>query len=108
MRTAMDLMHKTASPKTYPCKLCQITYSGVAMKKMWKNYISSLNIHSVFLHKNEFEQTFPHESIKYPAVLLSDGKSLKTILSSEDFEMLRDLGDLIKKLNERLPNVSKQ
>lgn len=75
------------------------------MNKLWKNYIASLNISSVFLHKNEFEQTYPNIVIRYPAVLLRHGKSVKTILSSEDFDKVSDLGDLMKQIDERLQDA---
>lgn len=105
MHGVMDLIHKSASPKTYPCKLCQMTYSGAAINKVWKNYITKLNIPSIFLHKNEFEQYYPSVKIKYPAVLWKRDKSLKVLLSAEDFGELKDLSDLISKLNERLPDA---
>lgn len=75
------------------------------MNKIWKNYIANLNIASIFLHRNEFEQTYPNIKIKYPAVLLKSNKSLKMVLSAEDFDKLKDSGDLINKLNERLPDA---
>lgn len=104
MHGMADLMRKKASPSTYPCKLCQITYSGATMNKLWKQYVTSLPIHSVFMHRNEFEAAYPNVYIKYPAVLLKTDKSFKTVLSAEDFSKLHDLADLINTLNERLLN----
>ena len=101
----MDLIRKSASPKTYPCKLCQMTFSGATMNKIWKNYVASLNIPSTFLHRNEFEQTYPNIKTKYPAVLLKSNKSLKIVLSAEDFAKLKDLSDLINVMNERLKDA---
>lgn len=108
MHGVMDLMHKTANPKTYPCKLCQITFSGATMNKLWKQYVAGLDIPTVFLHKNEFEQSVSNINIKYPAVLLKTGTSFKTLLSAEDFSKIRDLGDLMRVLNERLPHASRK
>ncbi len=67
MHGVMDLMHKTASPKTYPCKLCQITYAGATMNKFWKRYVASLGIPAVFMHKDEFAKTYPKVNITFPA-----------------------------------------
>lgn len=105
MHGVMDLISKSARPKTYPCKLCKMTYSGATMNKVWKSYVTSLNIPPIFLHKNEFEQHYPKVNIKYPAVLLKSDKSLKIVLSAEDFAKLKDLSDLINKLNERLKDT---
>ena len=105
MHGVMDLMHKTASPKTYPCKLCQITYSGATMNKFWKRYVADLGIPAVFMHKDEFAKTYPETSINFPAVLLKMDNTLKMLLSAEDFTRVKDLPDLMKTLNEKLKNV---
>ena len=44
MHSVMDLVHKTASPKTYPCKLCMVTFSGATMNKLWKQYVANLGV----------------------------------------------------------------
>ena len=101
----MDLLHKSVSPKTYPCKLCQITYSGATMNKLWKNYVASLGIPSIFMHRNEFEAAYPDQKMKYPAVLLKAGGTFRTVLSAEDFNKLKDLSDLMKVLQDKLPRM---
>ena len=106
MHGVVDLMRKSASPKTYPCKLCMITYSGVTMNKLWKNYIASLSIPSVFMHRNEFGKAYPTLKIKFPAVLLEEKGSFKTILSADDFKKLKDIEDFINILNKKLSNHS--
>jgi hypothetical protein len=82
-----------------------MTYSGATMNKIWKKYVAGLPIPSIFLHKNEFEKAYPNVAIKYPAVLLKSGESFNAVLRSEDFDKLKDLGDLIGKLSDRLPNA---
>jgi len=105
MHGVMDLMHKTASPKTYPCKLCQITYSGATMNKFWKRYVADLGIPAVFMHKDEFAKNYPKVNINFPAILLKNDGALKMLLSADDFKRIKDLSDLIKTLNEKLKNV---
>ena len=104
MHGLMDLARKTTKPNTYPCKLCMNTYNGAVMNKLWKNYVASLSIPSVFMHRNEFEAAYPEQKVTYPAVLLKTNTLFKTILSSNDFKQLRDVADLINALNERLSN----
>ena len=49
-----DTVHKTLSPNTYECNLCQVTFGAFNMKDEWKEFIENLKIKSEFLHKNEF------------------------------------------------------
>lgn len=98
LNSAKDLIHKTAKPKTYPCKLCALTYIGATMDKIWKQYIDELPVPSVFLHKDEFAKKYPDKKITQPAILLDD----KIIISSRDFETIDDLPSLIKAINLRL------
>ena len=105
MHGVMDLLHKSVSPKTYPCKLCQITYSGATMNKLWKNYVASLGIPSIFMHRNEFEAAYPDQKMKYPAVLLKAGGTFRTVLSADDFNKLKDLSALMKVLQDKLPRM---
>jgi|GEM_PF-1390812 len=49
MHGVMDLAKKTASPKTYPCKLCMVTYSGATINKLWKQYVVNLGIPAVLV-----------------------------------------------------------
>lgn len=102
MHSMADLFTKTAKPSDYPCKLCSLTYSGAFMKKMWKEYVASLNIKTVFMHKDEFAKTYPGNTMTFPVVLLAHGNGLTTLISSSDFKRMNDLTDLIKMLNDRL------
>ena len=105
MNGVMDLMYKTASPKTYPCKLCQITYNGATMNKFWKHYVAGLGIPALFMHRNEFAKAYPSINIEFPAILLKSDKTLKMLLVADDFKRIKDLSDLMKTLNEKLQNV---
>lgn len=102
----MDLAKKTASPKTYPCKLCMVTYSGATMNKLWKQYVANLGIPAVFVHKNEFVKTYPEVSIEFPAILLKTDKTIKMLLSADDFKDIKDLPDLMNALNDKLSRAT--
>lgn len=102
MHSMADLFTKTTKPSEYPCKLCSLTYNGAFMKKMWKEYVAALNIKTVFMHKNEFAETYPGNNISFPVVLLAHGNELTTLISSSDFKRMNDLTDLIKMLSDRL------
>lgn len=101
----MDLMHKTAIPKTYPCKLCMVTFSGATMNRLWKSYVSGLGIPSVFMHRDEFAKTYPNQQITFPVVLLEEGDSITTLISSDEFKNITDLAELMSLLNAKLKKV---
>jgi hypothetical protein len=105
MHGVMDLAKKTVSPKTYPCKLCMVTYSGATMNKLWRQYVADLGILAVFIHKNEFVKTYPKVGIEFPAILLKTDKTIKILLSADDFKSIKDLPELMKILDEKLKNV---
>jgi hypothetical protein len=98
----MDLAHKTASPKTYPCKLCMVTYSGATINKLWKRYVANLGIPAIFMHRNEFAQAFPSQEITFPSILIEENKSLKILVSSDDFKNINNVSDLMNTLNNSL------
>lgn len=102
MHSVMDLMHKTARPKTYPCKLCSLTFSGATMNKLWKRYISDLGIPATFLHRNEFAKAYPDQNMSFPVILIEDDGAITTLVSSNDFKSVSDLSGLMKLLNKKL------
>ena len=107
MHSMSDLFSKTAKPNTYACKLCSLTYSGAFMKKVWKEYVADLGIETAFLHKDEFEASYPDYETAYPAVLLVDNSNLTKLISDKDFKTMNDLTDLISLMNKRLSYAQK-
>ena len=49
-----DTVQKTVAPKSYDCKLCQVTFGAFSMKDDWREFINQLSIKVEFLHKDEF------------------------------------------------------
>ena len=98
-----DGLHKLLRPKSYPCKLCELTYGAVSEKRNWKVFRKSDLRKMRFLHKDEFEASFS-ERFAYPVVLNrnagTDNESeLSIILSDEDLDQLSDVDDLIRALS---------
>ena len=102
MHSMSDLFTKTAKPSEYPCKLCALTYNGAFMKKVWKEYVANLGINPVFLHKDQFSRTYPGNDTTFPTILLAKDNSVASLVSSSDFEQMKDVTDLMKVLKERL------
>ena len=90
-----DFAHKAISPDTYECNLCKLTYEGLGMKKVWKEFIKSLPMKATFLHKNDFIKMHPDFSKhSFPAIFQADGKIVREIVSAEKINQQNDIEDL--------------
>ena len=49
-----DIAHKLLSPATYPCSLCDLTYSAFGERKSWIRFRKSLPVSQQYLHIDEF------------------------------------------------------
>ena len=65
-----DYVHKIVSPATYPCSLCGITYSNLGMEKAWAEYLKSLAMPTLFLHKDQLENHPGLQNLALPAAVL--------------------------------------
>lgn len=92
----LDSLHKIISPKTYPCKLCAITYGKFSMYPEWKIFLNTLQIEKEFLHKKEFIKNYPSfADLKLPIVLLQD-KNIDVLISSDDFLKINTIDELMR------------
>lgn len=102
----VDLMHKTFSPHTYPCRLCAITYGIAGMRRKWKDFTASLPYHVVFLHNNELSNAYPALHVALPSIVWTDGTDFKELISSTDFTDLHTLESLIETLKAALQSLT--
>ena len=98
----LDSLHKTFFPKTYHCKLCAVTYSSVAMKREWRNFIMGLGIPVSFLHRDELKRNYERDDIDLPAVLTKNGNDVEVIISSSEVNRVKDLKGMIKLVKGQL------
>jgi hypothetical protein len=99
---ALDLLHKTFSPSTYACRLCEVTYGTFGMKRDWRATIDELPMPVTFLHRDEWQAAFPGDPTALPAVLLEREGGLSTLVSAEEFAGIRSLEALKALLAVRL------
>lgn len=102
----IDLMHKSISPKTYPCDLCAITYDIKGMLPIWKKYINTLPYKILFLHKDELKKEYPFITAALPAILLLHNNTFQVLISSEDFKEIKSLDALIQKMEIALQSIT--
>ncbi len=88
--TIMDSLHKTASPDTYSCALCKLTYGVFTEVKEWKEFRQSFNGDMVFYHIDEFEKLYDPQT-SYPVVLSEDEDGdMSTVISPQRMNEFRD------------------
>jgi len=88
-----DVVHRVASPGTYPCNLCKVTYGPTGMKNDWKKFIDSIDADVEFLHADEFAARFPDIKIQHPSVV--DGSTKKVILNAADMNSPKTVTEFI-------------
>lgn len=99
---ALDLLHKTFSPATYACRLCEVTYGPLGMKRDWRATVEALSLPVTFLHRDEWLAERPDSAIPLPAILLDQAGTLSVLVSADDFAGIRSLDALKLLLSARL------
>jgi len=89
-----DFAHKILSPATYNCQLCALTYGNFTMNTEWKNFIKTMAVEVVFLHKDEFISRYGDNPAGYPSAYLHEEESLKSVISQIDIEQCASLEEL--------------
>jgi len=91
-----DYIHKNISPETYECNLCAITYDNFGMKKDWKNFLKSLEVEKIFLHKEEFEKDFPQfKDSSLPLILAKTKDKVEILFSSKELNDFKNQEELM-------------
>lgn len=96
INASFDFAHKILSPKTYLCNLCKLTHGNFREKKEWIDFRQNSNREFEFLHKNEFEETYPRE--KYPVIFKVRDNKLELVVSKEELNKIDSTEELINKL----------
>lgn len=103
--TLIDSAHKMFSPKSYPCKLCDLTYHALGEKKAWKRYRKNAKAEMKFLHADEFEKLYKSKfrpAFQLPVVLIENQYNLDILISSEGLHKLKSVDELIDKITNIL------
>ncbi|EAQ27992.1 hypothetical protein NAP1_10373 [Erythrobacter sp. NAP1] len=98
-----DAVWKIASPKTYPCSLCAITYGAVLMHNEWRRFLDSLPMEVVFHHKDDFEETFSGHRIALPTIAIDTGDEYpEVIISNEELVRIETTTELMERVRQAL------
>lgn len=99
---ALDLLHKAFSPGTYACRLCEVTYGPLGMKRAWRATVESLPHPVTFLHRDEWQAQVPGNLTPLPAILLETDTGYETLVSATDFATINSLDALQALVSRRL------
>ena len=97
-----DMAHKAFSPDTYNCQLCKLTHGHFGMQEQWKGYLESLDAELIFLHRDEFLQTYGQHEAALPALFLDCDGVAELFMSEESINACATLEALITQLDSQL------
>ncbi len=77
LNSLLDSAHKIASPGTYECRLCHLTFGVFKENELWARFRESItntnsSLQLEFLHKDEFEKQYWSKWLpkySYPIIL---------------------------------------
>ncbi len=99
-----DAVHKSFSPSTYQCSLCDVTYSPIMMRSKWRSFVKSLPYNVEFTYKDIVEKQYDMPDHDFPnAWIRSDGQ-LQAWLTAKEIGACETLDELIELVRNRLPN----
>ena len=105
LNSIKDYVHKLVSPGTYPCNLCAVTYGNTGMKKDWKDFISDLEIPTVFIHKNAFLEKYSVRKAEFPAVFVRKGEEMRLLINAQEIDSCKNLFELKKLVEKKVKRV---
>ena len=104
LQALLDLVHKTLSPATDRCALCQLTYT-FRMRQQWREYLEGLPWDIEFRY---FDQLVEEERMlagTLPACLLKSGNHRQLLLNADMINGCEDVAGLIVLLEEQLARL---
>jgi hypothetical protein len=102
-----DIAHKTFSPGTYQCQLCQLTPHRLHVKSDWSAFIRKLEQPSRFLHRDEFRREFPDQAqIPLPAIFVQSDNKLPQLIDQTAIGRCDSMASLIQLIQNRMATVS--
>lgn len=120
-----DIAHKLLSPSTYPCSLCDLTYSAIGEKKSWVSFRKKLPVAQEYLHIDEFTQQYVEQKnvekkitlaegctvqwaecenqLQYPAIFALSGETLVLVATKQQLDACQSLTELKSLVLSLLP-----
>jgi len=103
--TMSDIAHKIFSPSTYNCQLCALTHSYFSAKEDWKDFLNTINLPMVFLHKDEFLKNYSQRDDTLPAIYIEQAGELSILINADALNQCNSLEELKTLITEVLESV---
>src|SRR3989344_6096436 len=104
---ANDFVRKIVAPNSQECNLCKITYGVTGKKEEWSDYLSTVPMEKVFLHKDEFRHAYPKEMhTELPAIFVEDKGVLSVFMTVQEMNKVRSIDELIGAINQKLLSIT--
>ncbi|MDP3936893.1 MAG: hypothetical protein Q8R92_02010 [Deltaproteobacteria bacterium] len=102
-----DFVHRLVAPKTYPCKLCDVTYGRFIKKAEWRAFLRTLPIPSEFHLRSVFRRRFPSvRNLPLPAVFLErPAGTLRELIPARELAGVQDLETLESLVNRKIASL---
>ncbi|SHJ23371.1 hypothetical protein SAMN04487911_11475 [Arenibacter nanhaiticus] len=100
----LDSVHKIWSPKTYQCKLCELTHGVFVERKVWKDFRKKSTVQLNVLHRDEFKEHYGDNygyNFSFPVILVGPMNDLRVYLSSREINALESPEELIRLILEK-------
>ena len=100
----LDSLHKIASPSTYNCNLCAITFGVFSEDDLWKTFRKNSDLNMQFYHKDEFQKEFKSKwlpKFEFPVVLAENKGNLEVFVSAQELNTFSTSENLIEAIMKR-------
>ena len=97
-----DVIHKAFFPKTYPCNLCFLAFGTFGKKEAWTNFLKTIPYQKAELHKDEFCRKYLPKNFPLPAILMSNGKDTRVLVTASEINQQHTLTALIQLVQSKL------
>ena len=112
----LDSAHKIISPKTYACRLCDLTYGVFKENEEWARFRESVtnnypSIELNFLHIDEFEKEYASKWLpkyEYPCILLktpATDSGFEIFMSAVEMNKITTTRDLISTIKSKMEEI---
>ncbi len=102
-----DWAHKLASPSTYPCRLCALTYDNLGMRRSWRDFICELGVEIKFLHRDELDQFHALKDAPLPAAFLQRNGQMNLWITPDEMNACDSLEKLQALVRRKLAREKK-
>lgn len=99
--TLADIGHKLFSPATYPCALCALTHGHFIMRGEWREFVTRLDLHCEYLHRDQFLERYGKMGTPLPAIFVIENQRPVPCVDAESIAACADLGRLEALLTAR-------